>query len=37
MGDTNNEEEATKYTTDDVIEQIKKAGSCGRRAAGFVN
>ena len=24
MGDTNNEEEATKYTTDDVIEQIKK-------------
>ena len=24
MGDTSNEEEATKYTTDDVIEQIKK-------------
>ena len=24
MGDTNKEEEANKYTTDDVIEQIKK-------------
>ena len=24
MGDTSNEEEATKYTTDDVIEQIKE-------------